>query len=314
MNSFSDLDLDNLEVDTANRRHRQAFGAVVDNPALINGKCFFASRAKIKEYIKAIPSRINEQEESTASTKHVPSEEYFNNYMLNFFLVGNKKDTPSQLGLLATLVDGAGSQVLYSTYSGEGKYMLFEAQSNIKFPDSAAFKEMKTVVQHVNGIAALDDRLSLPEKFYRKTTLPSDETLQNWLQRHDVGRCLGNYQSYIKAGEVEARHIELAMNYVSIWELKNLLSATSDDQWIGIFPIVMKSTSETRLPSSAHFMSLLFVPLDGEVEGESFTIKHINSSNPFVLSSKGYPRKWADNKELALKDDCTEKNFKLSDF
>jgi hypothetical protein len=314
MNSFNDLDLDNLEVTKANYKHRRAFEAVTDNNALINGKYFFANRAEIKKYIKEIPFKITKQNETTPSIEKVRSDQNFDGHMLNFFLIGDKYENPSKLGLLTTLVDGSGSQVLYSTYSGEGKYLLFEAQSNIKFPDSSEFDKMEAVVQHVDKIDELDDRLFLPEDFYNKAADSSENNFQSWLKRHKIGSCLSNYKSYIKAKEVEAKNIELAMNYVSIWEMKDLLSDTYDEEWIGIFPIVMKSTSATRFPKSAHFMSLLFVPLDGEVEGEGFSIKNINSSNPFVLSSKGYPRKWTDNKELALMDDCIKKTFKLSKF
>ncbi len=308
MNSFSYLDLDNLDRSAAKTLHRIAFGSIADNTKLINGKYFFAKRAEIKKYIKEIPDKV------THATDKVPSDNDFVNYMLNFFLIPDDSDSPKKLGLLTTLVNGAGTHFLYSTKPGEDKYLLFQAKSNIKFPNtSAQFYEMKAMVQHVNKIDELDDRLDIPEKFHKKAPDSSVKDFQGWLEQHNVGDCLSNYKSYIQ-GSVKRKHVNRALNYVSIWEMEELLSDTFEGEWIGIFPIVMKSTSATRSPKSAHFMSLLFVPLDGEAEGENFTIKNINSTKPFVLSSKGYPRKWADNKELALKGDCSKKIFNLSEF
>lgn len=292
--------LDGLLPGRAENWHIRSFKNVTEKEVnSINGKLFIIEYNNFKSYVNDVLVKLNNNVD----------------YMLSFsFVLDDNENKP---GLLTTVVNGAGDHFLFEGKAGKGKYILIDSKPHIEFADSSpVIDDLKATVYNFDNGKGLDDNWTFPKEYFEKPPANiSSPTLKEWLSWHDVDECLKNYKEYANGDDdIDKNDVCRATNYISLWELKGLLDDKNNYSSIGIFPIVMKSESKNFLPHVGHFMSLMFVPLNGKEYDEGFKIDKINTEQPFVLSGKGYPKAWRDTSELITKQNSMRTTFDLNEF
>lgn len=295
--------LDELRSDVAKRKHLRAFVEVTKNETISLNESFFVikssrfwnyiktSEIKIKDYIDSLIHNVN------------PSKKQSENYLLGMSFIQHE----GELGLLTTLVDGAGDHLLNDGDPGKDKYLFIKAKPIAFSGDKIEIDQLEGTI-HQSEDSSLKDNWLYPEAYY---VGPSANSLEDWLNGHDVNSCLKEYIEYYNQGEAKLEDVNKAVVYAALWELEGLKetinsSSTSNNEEydsIGIFPIVMKSDYKSGefSPQTGHFMSFLFMPIKGKEENGNFIIESVKTDKPFLISGKGYPKSWKQNLRLHTK-------------